>query len=113
MTTPRLKNVTPHSDAGQEATHLDEVHYPIDDEPLAESEYQLFPLTYAHSALSLENTCPTPTRNSGHSRRLSGDERLSVACVRRLREARSPSVAHARRRNRPGVRWSVCLGSTG
>ena len=47
MTTPRLKNVTPHSDAGQE------VHYPIDDdEPLAESEYQLFPLTYAHAALT-------------------------------------------------------------
>ena len=53
MTTPRLKNVTPHSDAGQKATHLDEVHYPIDDdEPLAESEYQLFPLTYAHAALT-------------------------------------------------------------
>ena len=47
MTTPRLKNVTPHSDAGQE------VHYPIDDdEPLAESEYQFFPLTYAHAALT-------------------------------------------------------------
>ena len=44
MTTPRLK---------QEATHLDEVHYPIDDdEPLAESERQLFPLTYAHAALT-------------------------------------------------------------
>ena len=44
MTTPRLK---------QEATHLHEVHYPIDDdEPLAESEYQLFPLTYAHAALT-------------------------------------------------------------
>ena len=43
MTTPRLK---------QDATHLDEVHYPIDDdEPLAESEHQLFPLTYAHAAL--------------------------------------------------------------
>ena len=128
MTTPRLKNVTPHSDAGQEATHLDEVHYPIDDdEPLAESEYQLFPLTYAHSALNQVSTCRTPTRNSGHSRRLSVDERLSVACARRLREVRSPSVAcvrrlrearrpndaHARRQNRPGMRWSVCLGSTG
>ena len=44
MTTPRLK---------KDATHLDEVHYPIDDdEPLAESEYQLFPLTYAHAALT-------------------------------------------------------------
>ena len=44
MTTPRLK---------QEAAHLDEVHYPIDDdEPLAESEHQLFPLTYAHAALT-------------------------------------------------------------
>ena len=44
MTTPRLKN---------DATHLSEVHYPIDDdEPLAESEYQLFPLTYAHGALT-------------------------------------------------------------
>ncbi len=44
MTTPRLK---------KDATHLDEVHYPIeDDEPLAESERQLFPLTYAHAALT-------------------------------------------------------------
>ena len=44
MTTPRLK---------QEAAHFGEVHYPIDDdEPLAESEYQLFPLTYAHAALT-------------------------------------------------------------
>ena len=44
MTTPRLK---------QDAAHLDGVHYPIDDdEPLAESEYQLFPLTYAHAALT-------------------------------------------------------------
>ena len=44
MTTPRLK---------KDATHLAEVHYPIDDdEPLAESEYQLFPLTYAHGALT-------------------------------------------------------------
>ena len=43
MTTPKLKH---------DATHLDEVHYPIeDDEPLAESENQLFPLTYAHAAL--------------------------------------------------------------
>ena len=44
MTTPRLK---------QEVTHTDHVHYPIDDdEPLAESEHQLFPLTYAHGALT-------------------------------------------------------------
>ena len=44
MTTPRLK---------QEVTHTDYVHYPIDDdEPLAESEHQLFPLTYAHAALT-------------------------------------------------------------
>ena len=44
MTTPRLK---------KDATHLDEVHYPFDDdEPLAESEHQLFPLTYAHGALT-------------------------------------------------------------
>ena len=54
MTTPRLKHVTPHSDAGHEldkADH-DDVYYPIeDDEPLAESEHQLFPLTYAHAAL--------------------------------------------------------------
>ena len=54
MTTPRLKNITPHSDAEQEVSKadLDDVFYPIDDdEPLAESEYQLFPLTYAHRAL--------------------------------------------------------------
>ena len=31
MTTPRLKNVTPHSDAGQQLDH-DDVYYPIDDE---------------------------------------------------------------------------------
>ena len=44
MTTPRLK---------KDATHLAEVHYPIDDdESLAESEHQLFPLTYAHAALT-------------------------------------------------------------
>lgn len=44
MTTPKLK---------KDVTHLDEVHYPIDDdEPLAESEHQLFPLTYAHAALT-------------------------------------------------------------
>ena len=44
MTTPRLK---------KDATHLDDVHYPFDDdEPLAESEHQLFPLTYAHAALT-------------------------------------------------------------
>ena len=43
MTTPRLK---------QKVGHPDPVHYPIeDDEPLAESEHQLFPLTYAHAAL--------------------------------------------------------------
>ena len=54
MTTPRLKNVTPHSDARQEVSKADhdDVYYPIDDdEPLAESEHQLFPLTYAHAAL--------------------------------------------------------------
>ena len=54
MTTPRLKNVTPHSDAGQQIDQADhdDVFYPIDDdEPLAESEHQLFPLTYAHAAL--------------------------------------------------------------
>ena len=54
MVTPHLKNVTPHSDAGQDVRHTDPdtVHYPIDDdEPLAESEHQLFPLTYAHAAL--------------------------------------------------------------
>ena len=45
MTTPRLKQEVTHTDH-------DEVYYPIDDdEPLAESEYQLFPLTYAHAAL--------------------------------------------------------------
>ncbi len=44
MITPKLK---------KDATQLAEVHYPIDDEePLAESEYQLFPLTYAHAALT-------------------------------------------------------------
>ena len=43
MTTPRLK---------QEVSQFEDVYYPIDDdEPLAESEHQLFPLTYAHSAL--------------------------------------------------------------
>jgi Uma2 family endonuclease len=55
MVTPHLKNVTPHSDAGQDVRHTDPdtVHYPIDDdEPLAESEHQLFPLTYAHAALT-------------------------------------------------------------
>ena len=54
MVTPHLKNVTPRSDAGKEVSKadLDDVFYPIDDdEPLAESEYQLFPLTYAHRAL--------------------------------------------------------------
>ncbi len=54
MTTPRLKNVPPHSDAGQQIDQADhdDVFYPIDDdEPLAESEHQLFPLTYAHAAL--------------------------------------------------------------
>ena len=45
MTTPRLK---PELDQ----TDHEDVYYPIeDDEPLAESEYQLFPLTYAHAAL--------------------------------------------------------------
>ena len=44
MTTPRLK---------QEASHTDHIHYPIeDDEPLAESEHQLIPLTYAYAALT-------------------------------------------------------------
>ena len=47
MTAPRLK-----SEAGQ-ADHAESVFYPIDDEePLAESEHQLFPLTYAHAALT-------------------------------------------------------------
>ena len=46
MTTPQLKQELSH-------THTDPVHYPIDDdEPLAESEYQLFPITYAHAALT-------------------------------------------------------------
>ena len=46
MATPRLKQELSH-------THTDPVHYPIDDdEPLAESEYQLFPITYAHAALT-------------------------------------------------------------
>ena len=46
MTTPRLKQEVSRAD------HDDRVHYPIeDDEPLAESEHQLFPLTYAHAAL--------------------------------------------------------------
>ena len=45
MATPRLKKEL-------DQTHHDDVYYPIeDDEPLAESEYQLFPLTYAHAAL--------------------------------------------------------------
>ena len=45
MTTPRLKKEATKAD-------LNDVFYPIDDdEPLAESEYQLFPLTYAHAAL--------------------------------------------------------------
>ena len=45
MTTPRLKHQL------DRANH-DDVYYPIDDdEPLAESEHQLFPLTYAHGAL--------------------------------------------------------------
>ena len=47
MTAPRLK-----SEAGK-AGHAESVFYPIDDEePLAESEHQLFPLTYAHGALT-------------------------------------------------------------
>ena len=46
MTTPRLKHELDRADH-------DEVYYPIDDdEPLAESERQLFPLTYAHAALN-------------------------------------------------------------
>ena len=46
MTTPRLKKEVSRTDH-------DDVYYPIDDdEPLAESEYQLFPLTYAHAALT-------------------------------------------------------------
>ena len=44
--------VTPHLKQDVRRTDTDTVHYPIDDdEPLAESEYQLFPLTYAHAAL--------------------------------------------------------------
>ena len=47
MTAPRLK---PEAD---QANHAESVFYPIDDEePLAESEHQLFPLTYAHAALT-------------------------------------------------------------
>ena len=47
MTAPCLK-----SEAGK-ADHAESVFYPIDDEePLAESEHQLFPLTYAHGALT-------------------------------------------------------------
>ena len=46
MTTPRLKKEVSRTDH-------DDVYYPIDDdEPLAESEHQLFPLTYAHAALT-------------------------------------------------------------
>ena len=46
MTTPHLKQELSH-------TQPDPVHYPIDDdEPLAESEYQFFPITYAHAALT-------------------------------------------------------------
>ena len=45
MTTPRLKQQLDQTDH-------DDVYYPMDDdEPLAESEHQLFPLTYAHAAL--------------------------------------------------------------
>ena len=44
--------VTPHLKQDVRRTDTDTVHYPIDDdEPLAESEYQLFPFTYAHAAL--------------------------------------------------------------
>ena len=47
MTTPRLKPETSKADRAEP------VFYPIeDDEPLAESEHQLFPLTYAHWALT-------------------------------------------------------------
>ena len=55
MTAPRLKNVTPHSDAGQEVGQADhnDVYYPVEDGiPWAESEYQLFPLHYAHRSLT-------------------------------------------------------------
>lgn len=46
MTTPRLK---PELDQ----TYREDVYYPIEDEePLAESEHQLIPLTYAYSALT-------------------------------------------------------------
>ena len=46
MTTPRLKPEVSRTPPAP-------VHYPVsDDEPLAESEYQLFPLTYAHAALT-------------------------------------------------------------
>ena len=45
MTTPRLEQQIISADH-------DDVYYPIDDdEPLAESEYQLFPLNYAYGAL--------------------------------------------------------------
>ena len=47
MTAPRLK---PKVD---QVERDEPVFYPIeDDEPLAESEYQLFPVTYAHAALT-------------------------------------------------------------
>ena len=47
MTAPRLK-----PEVGQ-AESAESVFYPIeDDEPLAESEYQLFPLVYAYGALT-------------------------------------------------------------
>ena len=49
MTTPSLKPKIRQADQDQTET----VFYPIeDDEPLAESEYQLFPLSYAHAALT-------------------------------------------------------------
>ena len=47
MTAPRLKPETGKADRAEP------VFYPIeDDEPLAESEHQLFPLTYTHWALT-------------------------------------------------------------
>ena len=47
MTAPRLESEV------NQAEQAGPVFYPVeDDEPLAESEYQLFPLTYAHWALT-------------------------------------------------------------
>ncbi len=45
--------VTPHLKQDVRRTDTDTVHYPIDDDiPWAESEYQLFPLHYAHRSLT-------------------------------------------------------------